>query len=748
MVRNYCHNPFNKKNHKNKRARVKLVTKHEIDREPSLKLGLYLCRQCRMIIDGKPLAPHALSVPNDEIEENRCSPELETVSGALDKPGPSNKSDSFDLATSQPDPGHSEKRDSSVLSRDEKDSENLTSQPGGYSQYSSVGEEKSEATTSYQSFAISNNNSGLERLLELVDESPIAKKRKQTVTYSSAKKQKVYEKVNEFLKTGLNESAKTVEEKKSRLYDEMIQQLHDKFDKETTSRQDKIQILTVLPQSLSINEVMSEFAASRRMIQIAKQLYSETGVISTPTAKAGKVLDPTTSATVQAFYLDDENSRVLAGKKDFVSVKKPSGQRERIQKRLVLCNLKELHRNFRDKYPEIEIGFSRFATLRPPFCVLAGQSGTHTVCVCTSHHNVKLKLDACRIGQLTSDWTIPLTDYKDCLKCIVCKDPTIECFSSKCKECPGTKKLNEMLKMKFDDAIIDTIKYSRWISVDRSTLETLEIPTDEFVDTLCCELTTLLFHDFIAKQQASYHRSIKENLQEGEFVVDLDFAQNYAFVAQDASQGFHWNNDQATIHPFVIYYKSENGIANKNLTIISDCLDHITSSVYAFQRILVQYLKTHFSVKKIYYFSDGAPQQYKNCKNFINLLHHKQDFGIDAEWHFFATAHGKGACDGISGTVKRLAGRASLQLPPESQILTPQRLFDWATQNIKGIDFHFSAKSESDLAVQFLKERYAKAKTVPGTLKFHAAIPAEDGRMNFKTYSYSTAPISKVIMKH
>jgi hypothetical protein len=65
--------------------------------------------------------------------------------------------------------------------------------------------------------------------------------------------------------------------------------------------------------------------------------------------------------------------------------------------------------------------------------------------------------------------------------------------------------------------------------------------------------------------------------------------------------------------------------------------------------------------KKILYFSDGCAGQYKNCKNFINLCHHKEDFGIEAEWNFFATSHGKGPCDGVGGTVKRLAAKASLQ---------------------------------------------------------------------------------------
>ncbi len=45
----------------------------------------------------------------------------------------------------------------------------------------------------------------------------------------------------------------------------------------------------------------------------------------------------------------------------------------------------------------------------------------------------------------------------------------------------------------------------------------------------------------------------------------------------------------------------------------------------------------------------------------MNLCSHEEDFGVAAEWHFSATAHGKGVCDGLGGTVKRLAARASLQ---------------------------------------------------------------------------------------
>lgn len=62
---------------------------------------------------------------------------------------------------------------------------------------------------------------------------------------------------------------------------------------------------------------------------------------------------------------------------------------------------------------------------------------------------------------------------------------------------------------------------------------------------------------------------------------------------------------------------------------------------------------------KIIYFSDGASAQYKNKKNFANLIFHNKDFGVPAEWHLFATSHTKGPCNGLGSTIKRFAARTS-----------------------------------------------------------------------------------------
>ena len=42
---------------------------------------------------------------------------------------------------------------------------------------------------------------------------------------------------------------------------------------------------------------------------------------------------------------------------------------------------------------------------------------------------------------------------------------------------------------------------------------------------------------------------------------------------------------------------------------------------------------------------------------------------------FFATSHGKSACDGIGEVVKKITAKAKLQRPFENQIFTPQDMY-------------------------------------------------------------------------
>ena len=137
------------------------------------------------------------------------------------------------------------------------------------------------------------------------------------------------------------------------------------------------------------------------------------------------------------------------------------------------------------------------------------------------------------------------------------------------------------------------------------------------------------------------------------------------------------------------------------------------------------------TVNKVKYFSDGAVSQYKNYKCLTNFIYHIVDHQINAEHHFFAKSHGKKPCDGIGGTIKREAAKASLRAAITNQILPPQDLFSWAQKNIKGVNiFYLSSDDINNHETTFnLQKRYEGMRTVPGTRSYHCFVP--DGEKLF-----------------
>ena len=148
------------------------------------------------------------------------------------------------------------------------------------------------------------------------------------------------------------------------------------------------------------------------------------------------------------------------------------------------------------------------------------------------------------------------------------------------------------------------------------------------------------------------------------------------------------------------------------------------------------------------YFSDGAASQYKNFKNFSNLLYHEEDFGMCAEWHFFTTSHGKNACDGVGGTVKREAAKASLQAAVTGHILTPQDLYNWAQSHIQNVAFFFVGKEDVAAHTKEQQAWFANVKAVPGTRSHHCFIPTATKKLVLKRVSGDEDSMEVDVLKH
>ena len=106
-----------------------------------------------------------------------------------------------------------------------------------------------------------------------------------------------------------------------------------------------------------------------------------------------------------------------------------------------LCNLQELYTALKEKYPNVNIGFSKFCALRLKWCVLAGSKMTRSVCVCSAHQNVMVLVDAI-------DWDLI---YKDLIKKIFYNPESKKCIMHWCESCPGTETLKKFLDQELNE---------------------------------------------------------------------------------------------------------------------------------------------------------------------------------------------------------------------------------------------------------------------------------------------------------
>lgn len=187
---------------------------------------------------------------------------------------------------------------------------------------------------------------------------------------------------------------------------------------------------------------------------------------------------------------------------------------------------------------------------------------------------------------------------------------------------------------------------------------------------------------------------------------------------------------QAKLHPFVAYHrcKETGSLQAQSLVVIPDCLEHTTAAVAAFQYEVLKLLK----------------HELPDVKKSSNLCYHEKDFSLAAEWNFFATSHIKSACDGVGGTVKRLAARESLQRPYKGHILTPHELFTWAEKNIKGICVLWVPERRVEEKKIELSARFESTISLKGTRTFHHFVPSSLTTVNVGLTSYSETPAFQV----
>lgn len=361
------------------------------------------------------------------------------------------------------------------------------------------------------------------------------------------------------------------------------------------------------------------------------------------------------------FLEKDENSRMCPGKKDYVRSK---GQIK--QKRLLCDTLKNLHKKFLTMV-EYKISFATFCRFRPFWVTWAGIKERDT-CKCVIHANIELM-----IMKLHENKALPCFNFTRFLAMKTCNVHSTKCLMRECKACqnknveyylPQPNKMVTYHQWQYETTSYE--KDGKIKKVRKPVKKEIKVPIRKLVHQLEETLPLVFKHVATITHQYQMIAELKRKLTQNEVLIHIDFSENYCCKYNEEIQAVHFGGarQQVTLHTGVLYLRDSDGLKIRTQTFcsLSDNNRHDTMAVWAHLQPVFEWLKNQdLDINRIHILSDSPVNQYKNKFVFHIVFNHIKDFFPGTtffSWNYSEPGHGKGAPDGVGGTLKRSADKA------------------------------------------------------------------------------------------
>lgn len=422
--------------------------------------------------------------------------------------------------------------------------------------------------------------------------------------------------------------------------------------------------------------------------------------------------------SVRAFYLRDDVSRIIAGKKQTVTFHKIKKQ-----KRVLLDSVQNIFAKYLSENPEKTLSYTLFCRLRP-FWVKHPTEADRQTCICKVHANIHLLFKS--VSEIYVCESLKPDDF---VKQNVCDINSLKCMYSKCNKCKNNTfesvvKTNDCIREK-------EVCWEQWKNVKEKRMvakggETKEIVVSvtvkkkesgtlfDLMKEVDKQLIRYKKHLFNIRNQYSYFRELVNKLSGNECLIHVDFSQNYVCKMHSEVQSMHFGASarQCSLHTGIYYV----GNIKQSFCSISNSTNHGPSAIWEHLAPVLDEIQGRFpAVNTIHFFSDGPTTQYRQKGNFYLFSTILATRGIDkATWNFLEAGHGKGVPDGIGGVIKRTADR----LVREScDISNAESLYSTLKQEKLSTNIYYVDGSKIESALTRLAHK--DIATVPNTMSLH-----------------------------
>ena len=155
-------------------------------------------------------------------------------------------------------------------------------------------------------------------------------------------------------------------------------------------------------------------------------------------------------------------------------------------------------------------------------------------------------------------------------------------------------------------------------------------------------------HIFVKRTQNTHYNLLKENLKTNEFIIHVDYSENYKDTEQLLISGiirFQYLHRVATHAGLMV-------LLNKNFTFTSEATNHSPITAFPCINLIIDSLQKKFpsqynNYPVFYIWSDGCASQFQSRFIFALTTHFNPDYTI--LWYHNERRHGKGAMEGVGG---------------------------------------------------------------------------------------------------
>lgn len=214
-------------------------------------------------------------------------------------------------------------------------------------------------------------------------------------------------------------------------------------------------------------------------------------------------------------------------------------------------------------------------------------------------------------------------------------------------------------------------------------------------------------------------------------MIHIDFSENYTCKYSTEVQAVHFgsSHQQATLHTGVFY------IGGKEEPV---CFSTVSPSKHKGPPAIWEHLNpvldhlqaTYPGVSTRHFLSDGPCTQYKQKGNFYLFSIELARRGLaGGTWNYFEAGHGKGAPDGVGGTLKRTADNL---VSKGRDIPNAQELYKALRETSTSVKLFYVNNEAVEKAIERMP---GQIPTVPATMKIHQVVTVTPGEILYREVS-------------